>query len=317
MDCFVRVVRCILGATSLSDDKMGVGITMEYLGVCMHPTIDGISFWPSASKIARWKHDIEQALISGVFSAGDASKLVGRLAFANQIIFKRVGRAMLRPLYAQQHKPLKNGRVGKLLELSLKWWHAVLSMELRETIPLKRCLCEVVELFGDARGYPPRVASVLVRDNVVQYSDWQPDEQTMNAFCPRRDQQIMGQELLAVVFGMSTFLDELRGCCVRVWIDNAAGEAALEKGAAASSDHNVLIHGIWLLAARHGFTIWVERVASEFNIADEPSREVYTGMAACGARWKEPILRSEFRNPSGWLQLLPLQTKTAVTGSVF
>ena len=305
MDCFVRIVRCILGTSAMSEEKIGAGITMEFLGICVNPTIEGISFWPSRAKVLRWLADIEHALVHDRLSAGDASKLVGRLAFANQVIFKRLGRAMLRPLYAQQNAPMHNGRLSNLLRLSLQWWKSVLSLEIRDTVSLKPKLCDVVELFGDARGSPPRVASVLLKDGRVQYSSWQPDEEVMMTFCARNDQQIMGQELLAVLFGMSTFLEQIRGTCVRIWIDNAAGEAVLERGAASSFDHNALVHGMWLLAARHGFGLWIERVASEWNIADEPSREVYDGLESIGAAWVEPILRDEFWNPCEWLEQLP------------
>ena len=305
LDCFARVVRCILGSSALAEEKMGVGITMEYLGICVHPSLNGISFWPSKAKITRWLLDIEKALSTGVLSSGDASKLVGRLAFANQVIFKRVGRAMLRPIYAQQHVFLRHGRISEHLRLSLKWWWNILALEINQVVPLRPALCRVVELFGDARGAPPRVASVLLADGVVEYTDWEPDSTVMNTFCARRDNQIMGQELLAVLFGLSTFLDKLHGSCVRVWIDNSGGESALLRGRATSWDHNILVHSIWLLAAKYNFSLWIERVPSKLNIADDPSREVYTTLEGIGARWVPPVLRREFWFPKEWLEQLP------------
>lgn len=306
LDCFARVVRCILGVSALSFHKMGVNITMEFLGICVSPSLNGISFWPSRVKVLRWSEDIKEALRSNTLSAGDASKLAGRLAFANQVIFKRIGRAMLRPIYAQQHAPLKGGRIGPLLKLSLQWWLAILQLELHEVVPLRPSLCKLVELFGDARGSPARVASVLVSDDLITYSDWAPCHNVLDTFCPRKDNQIMGLELLAVLFGLSTFLDKITGSCVRVWIDNSAGEAAVQRGSAGSSDHNALVHGMWLLAAKYGFALWIERVSSEENIADEPSREEYATLEHLGATWVPPGLREEFWNPSAWLKQLPI-----------
>ena len=48
-------------------------------------------------------------------------------------------------------------------------------------------------------------------------------------FAIRRDMQIMGLELLAIVLGLSTFVAERRSRVVRVWTDNAGGEGACEE----------------------------------------------------------------------------------------
>ena len=64
---------------------------------------------------------------------------------------------------------------------------------------------------------------------------------------------------------------------MRVWEDNAGAEGSLAKGASHSEDHNLLIHAIWYMAAKYGFGLWIERVASDDNISDCPSRERYDG----------------------------------------
>ena len=70
----------------------------------------------------------------------------------------------------------------------------------------------------------------------------------------------MGQELLAIAVGLCTFLPKLKGRCVRVWTDNKGGECCLRSGAARAGDHNLLVHALWLLAAKEDFGLWVERV---------------------------------------------------------
>ena len=300
--CFARVVRCLLGSSALSDEKMGFGPSLEVLGVVVSFSRDGIALWPSERKVEKWLRDIDRALLVGRLSAGDASKLAGRLSFASQVIFKRFGRAMLRPLFAQQYAPLRGGRLGPLLVLALRWWRAVLSLHLCEHVPLTPRPVEVCELFTDARGTPPRVAAVLATSERLCFSDWMPSEDVLANFVERRDAQIMGLELLAVVFGLCTFLDDVRGKYVRIYIDNTGGESALEKGAARSADHNLLVHSVWHLGARYGFGIWIERVPSSLNIADEPSRECYGTLWDLGASWVEPKLRRELRQPTAWIK---------------
>ena len=78
--------------------------------------------------LQKWLRAICSAIESGKLQPGDASKLVGRLAFGAQFAFKRLGRAMLRPLYAQQYAPLKGGRVGPFLLMALRWWKQVLEL---------------------------------------------------------------------------------------------------------------------------------------------------------------------------------------------
>lgn len=102
------------------------------------------------SQVANWTRDIEEALRMDRLVAGEASKVagatltqgdylniavccapVGRLAFAAQHIFKRLGRAMLVPIY--KHMRSRSSNIGFELRLALRWWLQT----------LKRGMCEV------------------------------------------------------------------------------------------------------------------------------------------------------------------------------
>ncbi len=58
-----------------------------------------------------------------------------------------------------------------------------------------------------------------------------------------------------------------------VWSDNTAAEAATRKATARSFDHLCLVHGIWLRAVELRTELFVKRVPTESNVADDPSRE--------------------------------------------
>ena len=79
------------------------------------------------------------------------------------------------------------------------------------------------ELFCDARGSPARVAAVLFIDCKVLYTDWAPHTAALDTFLQRNDDQIMGQELMAIPVGLSTFANLLAWRSVRVWTDNVGG----------------------------------------------------------------------------------------------
>ena len=176
----------------------------------------------------------------------------------------------------------------------------VLQLELKQSLPLAITRLPTIELFCDARGHPGHVAAVLANDSGIMYTDWAPPSEVLATFHNRNDNQIMGLEILAVVLGLCTFRDKLSGHLVRVWEDNAGAEGSIATGGSKASDHNLLVHAIWFMAAKYGFGLWVERVCSEDNIADNPSREDHNLLRQLGAIWCPPYLPVELWQPTAW-----------------
>ena len=161
----------------------------------------------------------------------------------------------------------------------------------------------IIELFCDARGFPARLAAVIFIDGNIVYTDWAPPPHLLRIFESRKDSQIMGLELLAIALGLSTFLSEVADRKVRIWCDNVGGEQATRKGAAKQFDHNCIVHCLWLFAARFKIALQIERVPSEYNIADLPSREEHETLRALGAEWVRPVLQDAFWRPQAWESL--------------
>ena len=138
----------------------------------------------------------------------------------------------------------------------------------------------------------------------VKYTVWDPSPELVAMFAIRRDMQIMGLELLAIVLGLSTFFAECRGRVVRVWTDNAGGEGALKKGSSFSDDHNAIVHMTWLLAAINNIGVFINRVPTLDNIADCPSRDDTCIMDALSAVRCEPWLPAELWQPTTWLNVV-------------
>ena len=298
MMCFARLVRALLGVTALAAKKLACGPSLLLLGVQVSFTRQGYTCRPDPNKVAKWVIFIKETLHKGVLRPGCARKLAGRLSWAAQHLFRKVGRCMLRPIFAQG--AVHHGRIGPELRIALCWWLAILKRDIVET----RRWCEApsrpMHLFVDARGYPPRCAAILFTcDGQVLWTDGRPSGDVLARFQDRGDNQIMSLEVLAIALGLSTFINELAGHKVVIYSDNVGAEHSCRKGTAKCWDHASMIHGIWSMALFAKMSLWIERVPSEENLADLPSREAYELVAdRLEATWHPPSLAQLFRDES-------------------
>ena len=72
-----RLVRLLLGPTSVSPHKLECGNPLVILGVRITLSKNGMQFTPDPQKVARWTQQIDAALAAGRLCAGESSKLAG------------------------------------------------------------------------------------------------------------------------------------------------------------------------------------------------------------------------------------------------
>ena len=262
----------------------------------------GVSCTPDALKVRKWLRRIHEGLHTGHMTAGHASKLAGGLGWAASAMFHKLGRAMLSPLY--WHATSRRSAVTPQLNLCLRWWQQVLSFNLAQHTPwLCHITSEWVQVFADASSTPAHLGAVVILGQSIFYTGWAVPDSLLEVFQSRRDNQIMGLELLAIALALGSFADTLRGKQVRVWSDNTGSESAARKGKARSFDHACIAHCIWLVAAELGIELRVDRVPTKSNIADLPSRRQHRWLESIGAVWTNPVLRQIFWNPVSWESL--------------
>jgi len=289
MQCVARLVRAVLGRDAIENRKLDCGLSLVILGVRCQLNNAGLYLFPESCKVLKWCACIRDALESGALSAGDS----GRLSWAQTHMFHKVGRAMLRPIFDQRWT--RSGKISKVLRAALLWWLNVLSMGICEQ--RQWCISDrpPICVFVDARGEPPRCAAVAFVDGVCHYTDGKPSAKIMAGFLRRNDAQICGLEMLAIALGLSSFADELRGRNVVIYSDNKGAEAATRNGIAKAWDHCQIIHEVWTMALRIGAHLWIERVSSEENVSDLPSREEYGLLQdEFGAKWRKPVIGQVF-----------------------
>ena len=131
---------------------LGIQTEVAQMGVTLHPSDD---------KVVKWSRWIEDILKRGRLPGGEAGKLAGALQWAAQHSFKRLGRAMIRPIVAQEQK--RTSVVDDQLRLALRWWLEVLQRGIKQMRPWVCRDERPTYMFCDARSTPPRVAAVLVR----------------------------------------------------------------------------------------------------------------------------------------------------------
>ena len=302
MQCFVRLLRLLLGPDAVSDDKTEWGLTLCILGVDISMSERGFQFRPSREKCLRWRACIETALAESRLLPGAASKLAGRLSWACSQLFHRFGRATLRALFDQ--RTLRCGSMSPELRRCLKWWLCVLALDLAELRPWVRQTSRVVHLFCDAAGNPPHLGAVLVVGTRWYWTHCGVDSEVLGHFKRRRDSQIMGLELLSITLGFCTFASQLKGRRVIVHSDNTGSEACVRRGSARSMDHAQLVHAQWTQAAVLAMSVFVKRVATDVNIADLPSRLELEAMRALPwATEVAPVLDSGFCAADSWEEL--------------
>ena len=288
MGCFARLVRALLGATAVADRKLECGHELTVLGMLVQPDVTGIAFTVAPEKACKWTNEIATALELGQLDAGLAQKLAGRLMWSTQHLFYRIGRAMVKPIFAQKYSI--DGKFGGRLRIALLWWLRVLREQITEVRlwrPSKQSPCH---LFVDAASTPARAAAVFIGNGKIAYTDGQPAHQLMEQLCEREDKQIMSLEIIAIMLALTTFAPDIAGRKVIVHSDNSGAEASTIKGSSRAFDHNQLVHEIWSFALSHKVRLWVMRVPSDDNISDSPSRFDYELLEEIGAEWRSPVM---------------------------
>ena len=77
-------------------------------------------------------------------------------------------------------------------------------------------------------------------------------------------------------------------------------QVSLRKGSSVKWDHAQLVSAHWLLAAEARMAVYVQRVDTDDNIADLPSRGSFHILRRLGAMYVQPRLEPCFRASTAW-----------------
>ena len=295
----LREVMEMLGLPVSSEKHIPLSSIFVFLGVQTDFSVLGVSrkVWlgVTAERQSRLRESIAEFLAEGQMSAGEASKLAGRLAFATSWAAGKFGRAVLQPLFARAASTDGEASLGQFgLEGALRFFDGALEEGLppRE-YDLDPEAASVVQVWTDAmwepsQREPARIAFVVrfPAEGGVGKARWvfgacNTPEVLMRRFVRRKN--YIGQlELLAAV-AVYYSVPELRGRRVLHWIDNTSVISALTKGYSRAPDSVRILHVFKAYCLGLGVSIWFQWVPSKANIADLPSRNEFEMLRRFGA----------------------------------
>ena len=146
MSIFAKLVRLMLGESAIAERKLEMGPLLVILGILVRafvlwlglhafmlcfivkvmPFHWGVRLRIDESRRRKLLATINEALSSGQLHSGAATKLAGKLMWATQFLFHRLGRAMIRAIFARATRSGGSSSITRQLANDLCWWRFIL-----------------------------------------------------------------------------------------------------------------------------------------------------------------------------------------------
>ena len=249
-----------------------------------------ISVQIDEKKSTKWTNALLDLLKAGKCEQSTASRMAGRLTFAVTVSLGKVGRAYIRPFFAQANSPTPRLALSQAMRHACSWWVEWLTMRFDQSIDADSSARKRIEAWTDASGASRCLSAVVHASGQWYYTHMTVPDQIWDLFLPRSDDQIGMQEFLAVPLLFATFEPLIQGSLLLLAVDNQGVLHALIKGRSSADDLNLGVGRHWLDVSRLRVAQHVVRVESASNIADGPSREDYSLLEAMGATYVPPKL---------------------------
>ena len=284
-----RTIDSAFGIAQSVHTWLGAKFDPKKLQLTSSPTILGITYdlcklrlLIKAERKAELIEEIESILSNQVLSPGQAGKLRGKLMFGSSQLWGKIGRAFLRALSERQYSSAARSSLNSALKAALEEWKFLISKGPPRPIEEARIRKADFVVFTDG-SFPegkidsldfPWIGGVVFArgKQPLQFGARVPD-QLIDTWLPRKSQIAM-VELFAVIVALQTFRDLLRGTWILVFVDSEPVQGALVKGYSAREDFCSLVSVFWRLALELRVLAYIDRVPTDSNPADPPSRNL-------------------------------------------
>ena len=269
---------------------LGAHYDQKKLQLSRSPTILGVTYdlekmvlLIKDSRKAELLEEIDRILDVNSLDPGTAGKLKGKLMFGASQLWGKLGRAFLRAISERQYarSTADSFSLDEALKRSPQHWRGLINEGPPRPIELRSSKVSDVVIFTDGftpdprknEKLPERVGAVMFDRRLcrpVQFTEVVP-KRIIKKWIPRKT-QIVPIEMIAPILALETFRDRLVGADVIILIDSEAVEAALIKGYSSKEDLYDLISVFWDVVFELQIRVFIDRVATDANPADWPSR---------------------------------------------
>ena len=118
-----------------ADLALDAAVVMDVLGieVVLNWADKLVSTCVAEAKAVKWTEALLRLCEEHRLSPDEASRMAGRLSFAVTAFSNKVGRAFVKPFYAQAHSPMRGWRCSPGLLNAALWWLQLLGLRVRAT----------------------------------------------------------------------------------------------------------------------------------------------------------------------------------------
>ena len=271
----------------ISDEKspppsqrfMVIGVTLDTSGTPAEPAHLSVS----TKRIKALSLLLESILQKSRLPPGEASSLAGKLGFALNTVFGRVGRAKLRPIFDRCHTTRFGSGLSPQLRSCLLWWLQFLHVYVSREIPTSMSSRPLVVSYSDGEGDKAGVG-------VSIYSSLAPRPLAAFALIPDVIRRLWSRragkgvyhdiflvEAIGPLLLLCTYPEILRGSAWAHYIDNTAAQHALLRGSSSISSGDHVVGATWVAATKLDCWPYFDRVHTKSNPIDGVSRGDFSG----------------------------------------
>ena len=262
---------------------LGAQVKIDNIGLQIH-------FQLAEVKARKWLQQLIQMDEDNICAPALASKFAGRFQFSVSRTFSRLGRAWIRPYYAQQYSPSVGNHVTPWMKMANRWWTQVLQIRPEST----RCAWPSQErhtrIWVDAASSTGCVAAVCDDGQTVRWCAMVVPAEVRELWLEGGDNKIGALEMISIVLAQSTFAEAWNNSFVTLFCDNNGVVFSCAKASSRSKEINQMVGQVWLTAIQFQQALVVWRVETDANIADAPSRLDTTFLSSIGATEVAPTL---------------------------
>jgi hypothetical protein len=260
-------------------------------------------------KIAQERKDdlvseINKIIQDDKLTPGHAGKLKGKLFFAASQLWGKIGRAFMLALSERQYSRSFEEAITKPIGCALQQW-LKLARDGRPR-PIEYFENDEVDAVLFTDGFSPDGESVDQGEDAVGAVLFHKELEAPVAFhmvipSELRDQwipresQITMIETFAPIVALQAFGEELRNTKLLLMVDSEAAEGALVKGYSSRSDLTELTSVFWDMCSELNILVYIDRVSTDANPADPPSRGERAKVAGLGWSWIQACVPERLR----------------------